>query len=146
MRRACAMAPNEAYEAAARDVVVRLFAGEDAGLLADIAGFAERIAPAGAANGLAQVLLKLTVPGVPDIYQGTEYWDLSLVDPDNRRPVDFSVREKSLSSTLIAELATNWRDGRIKQAAIARILAVRKAAPQLLAEGGYLPIPVKGPL
>ncbi|HYS48237.1 MAG TPA: malto-oligosyltrehalose synthase [Xanthobacteraceae bacterium] len=140
------MAPNEAYEAAARDVVVRLFAGEDAGLLADIAGFAERIAPAGAANGLTQVLLKLTVPGVPDIYQGTEYWDLSLVDPDNRRPVDFAARASSLGASPIAELTRHWRDGRIKQAVIARALAARQAAPRLFAEGTYLRIDVDGAL
>ena len=65
-------------------------------LLRDIAAFAERIAPAGAVNGLAQTLLKLTVPGVPDIYQGTEFWDFSLVDPDNRRPVDFAARAAAL--------------------------------------------------
>src|SRR5262249_277883 len=77
-------APDEAYESAARGFLMRLFTGE-ADLLPDIAHFAHRIGPAGAANGLAQTLLKLTAPGVPDIYQGTEYWDLSLVDPDNRR-------------------------------------------------------------
>lgn len=139
--------PNEMYEAAAHEFLMRLFADEaGSDLLADVFRFADRIGPAGAANGLAQTLLKLTAPGVPDIYQGTEYWDLSLVDPDNRRPVDFTARAKSLSSTSIVELATNWRDGRVKQAAIARTLAVRKTAPRLLAEGGYLPILVNGPL
>ncbi len=65
-------------------------------LLNDIVAFAERISAAGAVNGLAQTLLKLTVPGVPDIYQGTEFWDFSLVDPDNRRPVDFAARAARL--------------------------------------------------
>ncbi len=64
--------------------------------VADASGFARRIGPAGALNGLAQTLLKLTVPGVPDFYQGAEFWDLSLVDPDNRRPVDFTRRIEAL--------------------------------------------------
>ena len=75
------IAPNEPYESAARAFLTRLFAGE-ADLLPDIARFARRIGPAGAANGLAQTLLKFTAPGVPDIYQGTDCWDLSLVDPE----------------------------------------------------------------
>jgi (1->4)-alpha-D-glucan 1-alpha-D-glucosylmutase len=138
-------APNAAYESAARGFLMRLFAGE-AGLLPDIARFARRIAPAGAANGLAQTLLKLTAPGVPDIYQGTDYWDLSLVDPDNRRPVDFSARIGSLDAASIPELVAQWRDGRIKQAVIARVLAVRQSQPRLFADGSYEPIEVDGPL
>jgi (1->4)-alpha-D-glucan 1-alpha-D-glucosylmutase len=137
--------PNEAYEGAARGFLTRLFAGE-AGVLTDIARFAQRIGPAGAANGLSQVLLKLTAPGVPDIYQGTEYWDLSLVDPDNRRPVDFAARTASVELTDLDTLSARWQDGRIKQAVIARTLAVRRAAPRLFAEGSYTPIDVEGPL
>src|SRR5262252_7965121 len=112
-------APNESYERAASELVAWLMAGRSE-LLTEIADFADRIGPAGAANGLTQTLLKLTAPGVPDIYQGTEYWDLSLVDPDNRRPVDFCARSKSLCAGSIIELARQWRDGRIKQAVIAR--------------------------
>jgi (1->4)-alpha-D-glucan 1-alpha-D-glucosylmutase len=138
-------APNEPYESAARAFLTRLFAGQ-ADLLPDIAHFARRIGPAGAANGLAQVLLRLTAPGVPDIYQGADYWDLSLVDPDNRRPVDFAARTASLGETAIEALAATWPDGRIKQAVIARALAVRRAAPRLFAEGSYAPIVVDGPL
>lgn len=138
-------APNESYESAARDFLMRLFAGE-ADVLHDMAGFARRIAPAGAANGLAQTLLKLTAPGVPDIYQGTDYWDFSLVDPDNRRPVDFAARSASLDADALAALAATWPDGRIKQAVIARALAVRRAAPRLFADGSYLPIEADGPL
>jgi (1->4)-alpha-D-glucan 1-alpha-D-glucosylmutase len=139
------IAPNEAYESAARGFLMRLFASE-AGLLPEIARFAHRIGSAGAANGLAQTLLKLTSPGVPDIYQGTEYWDLSLVDPDNRRPVDFAARMAGLDTTAPAALAANWRDGRIKQAVIARVLAARRASLRLFAEGSYEPIAVEGPL
>ena len=83
-------------------------------LRAEIFAFIQEIAPAGAVNGLAQTLLRLTAPGVPDLYQGTELWDFSLVDPDNRRPVDFALRQKMLGAeTTLA----SWRDGAIKQAA-----------------------------
>jgi malto-oligosyltrehalose synthase len=137
-------APNERYERAAHDFIVRMFAGGSS-VLAEIANFAARIAPAGAANGLAQVLTKLTAPGVPDTYQGTEYWDLSLVDPDNRSPVDFAARQNSLGAKTLAELASHWADGRIKQNLIGRILALRKKRPQLFTEGIYLPLEVAGP-
>jgi malto-oligosyltrehalose synthase len=137
-------APNERYECAAHDFIARIFAG-DSNVLAEIADFAARIAPAGAVNGLAQVLTKLTVPGVPDTYQGTEYWDLSLVDPDNRSPVDFAARQDSLDARTPAELVFHWADGRIKQNLIGRILALRKKRPQLFADGSYLPLEVTGP-
>jgi malto-oligosyltrehalose synthase len=138
-------APNDAYEGAAADFIAGLFAAPSE-LLAEIAGFAERISPAGAVQGLAQVLVKLTVPGVPDIYQGTDYWDFSLVDPDNRAPVDFAVRQKSLAATDPRQLADQWQDGRIKQLVIARVLAVRKERPALFSEGSYLPLETSGPL
>ena len=137
--------PNQAYEAAARQFLVRLVAdNERPKLLADIFGFIQSIAAAGAVNGLAQVVLKLTVPGVPDLYQGTDYWDLSLVDPDNRRPIDFEQRRKSLSSLDVAEALDRWRDGRSKQAIVARLLSARRAAPELFARGDYRPVPVEG--
>ena len=112
---------DEAYEAAARDFTVALVA--DAALpdlLHRIAALVQRIAPAGALNGLAQCLLRMTVPGVPDLYQGAELWDLSLVDPDNRRPVDWPRRLAGPPAGPLVELAAHWRDGRIKQALIAR--------------------------
>jgi len=137
--------PNEAYEAAAHDLLAALVArNETPDLLRDIVGFAQAIGPAGAVNGLAQTLLKLTVPGVPDIYQGTEFWDFSLVDPDNRRPVDFAAREHSLGATSIIDTAAHWRDGRIKQALIARVLELRRARPQLFAQGAYQPLELRG--
>jgi (1->4)-alpha-D-glucan 1-alpha-D-glucosylmutase len=140
--------PNGRYENAARDLLMALLArNEIPSALQEIAAFAERIAPAGAVNGLAQTLLKLTVPGIPDIYQGTEFWDFSLVDPDNRRPVDFALRAqaaaKSASEDMIL-LAKNWRDGRIKQALIAQTLAVRQNHPDLFTKGEYLPLAVTG--
>ena len=136
--------PNVAYERAARELLLSLFAPSDQPvLLREIAAFVQRIAPAGAVNGLAQTLLKLTTPGVADIYQGTELWDFSLVDPDNRRPVDFSSRAKPLVED-IDTLVSNWRDGRIKQALIARALAVRGKRPELFTEGDYQPLAVAG--
>ncbi len=141
------VAPNETYEKAARDFLDYLFDDPAARALRDqIAAFAGRIAPAGAVNGLAQTLLKLTVPGVPDTYQGTEYWDLTLVDPDNRQPVDFAARQARLAAASSpADLLASWRDGRIKQAVIARTLAVRRSAPELFAGGDYMPLEAKGP-
>jgi (1->4)-alpha-D-glucan 1-alpha-D-glucosylmutase len=92
------------------------------------------------------VVLKLTVPGVPDFYQGTEFWDQSLVDPDNRRPVDFAAREASLEAGLPpAALARGWRDGRVKQAVITRVLGVRRQLPALFARGEYVPLAATGP-
>jgi (1->4)-alpha-D-glucan 1-alpha-D-glucosylmutase len=140
------MSPNEIYEAAARDTLEAIFADHARdSILSEVGAFAQRIAAAGAANGLAQVMLKLTAPGVPDFYQGTELWDLSLVDPDNRRPVDFNSRMASLSAdTDIRELARGWRDGRIKQRVIRECLAARHRHPQLFAVGEYRPLVVEG--
>ena len=137
--------PNEAYERAGAALVASLFAGRSA-LLEEMAAFARRIAPAGAANGLAQVLLKLTAPGVTDIYQGTEYWDLSLVDPDNRSAVDFAVRQKSQDAALGDGLAAAWPDGRLKQLLIKRVLELRKQRPALFSEGIYQPLETAGPM
>jgi malto-oligosyltrehalose synthase len=139
-------APDEAYESSARRFLEGIFdRASSTLLLGKIATFAHRIAPAGAVNGLAQVLLKLTSPGVPDIYQGTEFWDLSLVDPDNRRDVDFMARMDALSDGAdLRELARHWRDGRIKQAVTARCLAWRQEFPDLFGVGEYLPLPLEG--
>jgi (1->4)-alpha-D-glucan 1-alpha-D-glucosylmutase len=135
--------PNAFYEDTARAFLGRVFQDRD-GLLADIAALARRLAPAGVVNGLAQMLLKLTAPGVPDIYQGTEYWDFSLVDPDNRRPVDFDRREQSLTTKPPTEFADHRADERLKQAVMGRALAVRSSSPALFAEGDYLPLAARG--
>jgi len=139
-------APNEAYEKGVETFLTRLLLGDEGqALRAAIANAAHAIAPAGALNGLAQTLLRLTVPGVPDLYQGAEFWDFSLVDPDNRRPVDFDARQRALNSPPdIGEQLSNWQDGRIKQALIAGGLAVRKAHPELFRNGRYLPLEVVG--
>jgi (1->4)-alpha-D-glucan 1-alpha-D-glucosylmutase len=139
--------PNEEYEAACRDFLTQTLDSDRAArVVHDIAAFVERIAAAGAVNGLSQTLLKLTSPGVPDLYQGTEYWDFSLVDPDNRRPVDFAARAASLKKDVPpAALLAHWRDGRVKQAVIARALRLRKAAPGLFTQGSYVPLKIEGP-
>ena len=138
-------APNENYERAAASFVRSLLSGPS-DLLEELATFAQRIGPAGAANGLVQTLIKLTAPGIPDVYQGTEFWDLSLVDPDNRTPVDFESRLHSLDGGPPTDFASTWRNGRIKQSMIARVLALRQEAPALFAVGNYLPLAVAGPL
>lgn len=136
---------NVAYEAAARTFTRRLVA--EAALpemLGEIVDFIRRIAPAGAINGLAQGLLKFTVPGVPDLYQGCDLWDFSFVDPDNRRPVDFELRARSSRQDDLAALAASWRDGRIKQYLIRRVLALRRQVPELFAAGDYTPLYIEG--
>ena len=84
--------PHDEYERAAAEMVAWLFSGRSE-VLSKIAQFAARVSEIGVVNSLSQLVVKLTGPGVPDIYQGTEFWDLSLVDPDNRAPVDFAVRQ-----------------------------------------------------
>ncbi len=139
-------APNEEYESAAQDFLLRcLDPNRPSGVVREIAAFACRIAPVGAANSLAQTLLRVTSPGVPDLYQGCEFWDFSLVDPDNRRPVDWDARLAALDAAgEPAALLAHWHDGRVKQAVIARALAMRRRTPSLFAHGAYLPLAIQG--
>jgi (1->4)-alpha-D-glucan 1-alpha-D-glucosylmutase len=90
--------------------------------------------------------LRLTAPGVPDLYQGCEFWDFSLVDPDNRRPVDYAARAAALDASAPADaLLACWRDGRIKQRVIHRALALRARLPALFAQGSYRQLVASGP-
>ena len=108
----------------------------------------------GALNSLSQVLLKIASPGVPDFYQGTELWDFSLVDPDNRRPVDFAKRtqllknlkqqEKNGRAALVAGLLSHWQDGRLKLYVTYQGLKLRRTYPELFRQGAYLPLAVQG--
>lgn len=151
--------PNVRYdEAIAAFVEAILDPRRSAEFLRDFAGFQARVARFGAVNSLAQALVKITAPGVPDFYQGTELWDLNLVDPDNRRPVDFALRRRLLDGlvarmhgadereALVSELAEKPEDGRIKLYVIVRALAVRRARASLFREGDYQPAPAEGPL
>ncbi len=139
-------APNAAYEDACRDFVQRLLLSpEGADVRGQIAAAAQALAPAGALNGLVQCALRMTLPGVPDLYQGTEFWDFSLVDPDNRQPVDYAARQRALAAPApLARLLAGWRDGRIKQQLIGRMLQLRRRYPELFARGRYVPLPVRG--
>src|SRR5437868_12035227 len=139
--------PDRAYEGSARAFLVGLVGdGKLPDLLAEIFAFTQRIAAAGAVNSLAQLLLKLTAPGVPDLYQGTEDWDFSLVDPDNRRPADFARRQKRLPGPTVRDALDRWRDGAVKTAIIARSLALRRSLPELFAAGNYEPVIAEGPM
>src|SRR5262249_16984117 len=108
---------------------------------------ARDIARLGAINSLTQTLLKLTSPGVPDIYQGNEIWDYSLVDPDNRRPVDYKLRREileSLSGPRPGELMQMWPDGRIKMFLAEGVLRFRRHHADLFQRGEYLPLHASG--
>jgi (1->4)-alpha-D-glucan 1-alpha-D-glucosylmutase len=119
------------------------------GFVGSFEPFLSRVVLLGALNSLSQLALKLAMPGVPDIYQGTEFWDLSLVDPDNRRPVNFGERINALSSigeqADWAKLADAWPDGRIKLALMRALLALRERVPALFTQGGYRAVDVTGP-
>jgi (1->4)-alpha-D-glucan 1-alpha-D-glucosylmutase len=140
--------PNTDYEAALQRFVRGVLdASRLNPFLAEFHGFVAGLAREGAVNSLAQLVLKLTVPGVPDIYQGGELWDLSLVDPDNRRPVDWAERRRLLETTEAAQpgdLAHDWHDGREKLFATRRLLALRRERPALFAEGNYQPLEIVG--
>jgi len=113
----------------------------------ELSGFIERIAPYGAINSLSQTLLKLTTPGVPDIYQGNEIWDFSLVDPDNRRPVDYERRRallRNLEKMSPTELLKDWKSGAIKMKVTRDALRFRAAHAELFTNGSYEPIEVSG--
>ncbi|WP_332815529.1 malto-oligosyltrehalose synthase [Ramlibacter sp.] len=151
------IAPDEAYEGAlARYVDAVLKPGPNP-FADELQRFTARIAPWGFRNSLAQLAIKFTSPGVPDIYQGCERWNFSLVDPDNRRPVDFGELARSLAqlrahcvagiapAPLWATLQAHMDDGRIKQLVTWRLLQLRRQRPQLFREGAYLPLPVEGP-
>jgi (1->4)-alpha-D-glucan 1-alpha-D-glucosylmutase len=139
--------PNEAYERGLQDFVAAILDPQRSAQFIDsFSRFSERTQLLGALNGLSQVALKTFMPGVPDFYQGTEFWDLSLVDPDNRRPVDFTRRTEELGATTsIAELVADWRDGRLKFALTRALLHVRQQYAELFQRGTYKPISVVGP-
>ncbi|VVO66859.1 MULTISPECIES: malto-oligosyltrehalose synthase [Pseudomonas] len=139
-------APNDPYEQATEDFIQRLLLSPEGELLRTaLAKAARSIAAPGALNGLAQTLLRMTVPGVPDLYQGNDFWDFSLVDPDNRRPVDYASRQQALQQAVdLPDLLQNWRDGRIKQTLIARTLGLRAEHAELFRRGTYQALEVVG--
>jgi (1->4)-alpha-D-glucan 1-alpha-D-glucosylmutase len=148
------LSPNQPYEDALVGFIARTLQGDGGRrFLQAFLPLQRRVAAHGMVNSLAQVVLKAGAPGVPDFYQGSELWDLSLVDPDNRRPIDFSHRAcllESVASALEADadvrartlpdLLTNWRDGRIKLLVTTAALRLRRDRPNLFLEGAYAPL------
>jgi len=142
---------NQDYENAVMTFVESVLT--DPRFLESFLPFQSRVAVAGMVNSLAQVVLKMGSPGIPDVYQGAELWDLSLVDPDNRRPVDFECRRRMLADvdrvlaldaparadTLAAHLGA-WQDGWLKLLVTAAGLRLRRENPELFLSGGYLPL------
>lgn len=144
--------PNLVYEAALHAFAGLALDAATPNFLESFLPFARRVAALGARNSLVQTVLKLTTPGVPDLYQGCEFWDLSLVDPDNRRPVDYKARIAALAALrspldgegAVKALMAAWPDGRIKLAITHQLLALRAAHRGLFAEGDYEPLSING--
>ncbi|MCB9490523.1 MAG: malto-oligosyltrehalose synthase [Dehalococcoidia bacterium] len=136
---------DEGYEARVASLARRAL--DDDGLREALAPVMRLVVPAGAINGLAQTLLKLAGPGVPDTYQGNELWDLSLVDPDNRRAVDFDLRRRLLAevdNVGPGELLDAWRDARIKLRLTSAVLRTRREHHALFLDGSYEPLTAVG--
>jgi (1->4)-alpha-D-glucan 1-alpha-D-glucosylmutase len=147
--------PDAAYEEAFVSFADELLKTEPpTRFLNDFLPFMEKVAFYGMLNSMSQTVLKIAAPGVPDFYQGTELWDLSFVDPDNRRPVDFAKRaglleeikrrEKDDRAALIRDLLKRWSDGRIKLYTIYRGLNFRRSREELFRSGEYLPVHASG--
>ena len=141
--------PHESYEAGVGQFISKMLDRSVSSEFLDSMGqLARRLSLLGALNSLSQITLKATMPGVPDFYQGTEFWDLSLVDPDNRRPVDFAERERVLTAVEQpdwATLAGRWPDGHVKLAWTRHLLKLRNELPDVFAHGGYEPLEISGP-
>lgn len=138
--------PNLAYEQACDDFLTAILANPGSNVfVAELTAFVAEIAPAGIVNSLTQTALRLTLPGVPDLYQGTEFWDFSLVDPDNRSPVDYPARAATFEAYATSDIAqVRWQEGALKQRLIHDILAIRKRYPEVFANGRYEPLAIMG--
>jgi (1->4)-alpha-D-glucan 1-alpha-D-glucosylmutase len=141
--------PNDEYEARIKTYVsAALSSDQDNHFLHSFRRFEAKVASHGAQNSLVETVLKFTMPGVPDIYQGAEHWEQSMVDPDNRRPVDFDARRIAIpraATADLSDLARRFRTGDIKLALIVRLLAYRKRHPDLFVDGSYEPVSTTGP-
>ncbi|MDP9148563.1 MAG: malto-oligosyltrehalose synthase [Myxococcota bacterium] len=143
--------PNAPYEDATRVFVARLLDPQGP-FMPKLRAFVSRLTVPGLMNGLSQLSIKLTAPGVPDFFQGTELWDFSMLDPDNRRPVDFALRARLLEEVhgsavagdLVEELLKTAHDGRIKLVATNALLTLRRREVALFARGTYVPLQVVG--
>lgn len=141
--------PHPAYEEGIKTFIERILDPAKSGPFLDsVQTLSQRLSLIGALNSLSQVTLKATMPGVPDFYQGTEFWDFSLVDPDNRRPVDFPARAKALETTTTPDwtkLIDAWHDGRLKLAWTHQVLKLRADLPKVFTDGDYRPLQITGP-
>jgi (1->4)-alpha-D-glucan 1-alpha-D-glucosylmutase len=141
------VANNAEYETGVRQFIDALL--NDADFVAQVTAFVAKITPAGRINSLAQTLMKCTVPGVPDLYQGGELWDLSLVDPDNRRPVDYEYRRKLLAEIKLMDaqqVMARMEDGLPKLWVIHHALRLRNEHPEWFGrEADYTLLPASGP-
>jgi (1->4)-alpha-D-glucan 1-alpha-D-glucosylmutase len=149
------LSPDSGYEAALTAFVDAILDSSKPNyFLEDFLQFEKQIAYYGALNSLSQVLLKITSPGVPDFYQGMELWDFSLVDPDNRRPVDFRKRVKLLDdltqeelqgqNSLVKQILKSWHDGRVKLYVTYKALDMRRADKNVFQQGSYVPLQAEG--
>jgi len=141
--------PHQGYEAGISSFIARILDRSIAAEFLDaLEALARRVSLLGALNSLSQITLKATMPGVPDFYQGTEFWDFSLVDPDNRRPVDFYERARVLSSLETPDwdrLVEDWSSGHVKLAWTRHLLRLRTDLADVFASGDYQPLDVSGP-
>jgi (1->4)-alpha-D-glucan 1-alpha-D-glucosylmutase len=138
--------PDPSYDAALHAFVSTLC--DDSDFVADLEAFVSPLLWPGRIASLAQKLVQLTIPGVPDVYQGTELWDLSLVDPDNRRPVDYAERRRLLellAGCSLRQVLTRADEGLPKLLVVQKALAVRKRLPDVFRSGSYEPLEVSGP-
>jgi len=146
--------PNEPHEEALQSFVAKLLGPDGTDFMGDFREFQQKIAYFGMINGLSQTLLKITSPGVADFYQGSELWDLRLVDPDNRGPIDFERRVRSLKQIaaadsadpkrILPDLVEQWQDGRVKLYLIWKALTFRREHPDLFAGGEFIPLESAG--
>ncbi|KQW20935.1 glycosyl hydrolase [Afipia sp. Root123D2] len=140
--------PNEPYEKGLTDFIDRILDPSNSDFLQSISVLVRQLSLLGALNALSQITLKATMPGVPDFYQGTEFWDFSLVDPDNRRALDFAERREALEALSAPDwqdLTDNWANGRLKLAWTAKLLDTRRNLDGVFRFGSYRPIEVQGP-
>jgi (1->4)-alpha-D-glucan 1-alpha-D-glucosylmutase len=141
--------PHAAYEAGLERFIERILDREaSAEFLNSLDTLARRVSLLGALNSLSQITLKATMPGVPDFYQGTEFWDFSFVDPDNRRPVDFAPRASALKALQMPDwrgLAKDWPNGQLKLAWTRQLLRLRTELADVFTDGDYQPLQVSGP-
>ena len=140
--------PHEPYEAGVKSFIARILDPALSGEFLDsLQTLAQRLSLLGALNSLSQITLKATMPGVPDFYQGTELWDFSLVDPDNRRPVDFAARARLLETLEEPDwdrLVREWPNGHLKLAWTRQLLKLRTELADVFTDGDYEPLEVTG--